>query len=59
MLCWSDRNPFGYGPERVTQTALRRAFADGWTVEAIEPEVLETRLPSGTVQAWLARLLRS
>ncbi len=58
VLCWSDRNPFGYGPERVTRTALRRAFSEGWTVEAIDAETLETRLPSETVHAWLARLRR-
>lgn len=59
VLCWSDRNPFGYGPERVTRGALRRTFGEGWAVESIDPEVLETRLPAGTVHAWLARLRRS
>jgi SAM-dependent methyltransferase len=58
LLCWSDRNPFGRGPERVTRSAIRAAFRGGWTVESIEPESLETRLPEGSVHAWLARLRR-
>jgi SAM-dependent methyltransferase len=56
VLCWSSRNPFGYGPERITRTTLRRSFvaADGWSIERIEPEQLETLLPEGSVHAWLA-----
>lgn len=59
VVAWSDRNPFGIGPERVRRQALRDAFrADtGWRVMAIEPVELETRLPMGRVHAWLARLV--
>ncbi|MGC8634469.1 MAG: class I SAM-dependent methyltransferase [Candidatus Limnocylindrales bacterium] len=56
VLCWSDRNPFGYGPERVGRADLLGAFVHGWRVEAIDDERLETRLPPGEVHAWLARL---
>jgi SAM-dependent methyltransferase len=61
VLCWSDRNPFGFGPRRVTRRELRSAFsrASGWRVEAIVEETLETRLPAGPVAAWLARLSRT
>jgi cyclopropane fatty-acyl-phospholipid synthase-like methyltransferase len=60
VLCWSDRNPFGFGPRRVTRRELRATFraAAGWRVEAIGEETLETRLPAGGVAAWLARLSR-
>jgi SAM-dependent methyltransferase len=60
VLCWSDRNPFGFGPRRVTRRELRGAFqvAAGWRVEEIVAETLETRLPAGSVAAWLARLSR-
>jgi SAM-dependent methyltransferase len=58
LLCWSDRNPFGRGPRRVTRREIRAAFRDGWRVESIEPEWLETRLPEGRVDAWLARIVR-
>ena len=59
MLCWSERNPWGYGPRRVTQTEIREAFADGWSVEAIVPEVLESKLPGARVHAWLATITRT
>lgn len=60
ILCWSDRNPFGFGPRRITRRELRTAFgaAAGWRVEGIVAETLETRLPAGSVAAWLARLTR-
>ncbi len=56
VLAWSDRNPFGYGPERVRRLDLRRAFSGAWRVESIVEEQLETLLPGGRVHAWLARL---
>lgn len=58
LLCWSDRNPFGYGPERIGRTDLRRTFGRGWIVEGIDEEELESLLEAGRVHAWLARLHR-
>ena len=60
VVAWSDRNPFGIGPARVSRRELRSAFraSEGWRVTAIEPAELETRLPMGQVHAWLARLRR-
>ena len=60
VLCWSDRNPFGVGPRRITRRELRSAFrvAAGWRVDEIVAETLETRLPTGRVAAWLARVSR-
>ncbi|HET9520249.1 MAG TPA: class I SAM-dependent methyltransferase [Candidatus Limnocylindrales bacterium] len=54
VVCWNERNDFGYGPERVTRGAIRSSFSRGWRVEAIEAETLETRLAGGTAHAWLA-----
>lgn len=59
LLCWSSRNPFGYGPTRIRRGDIRTAFTRGWRIEAIEADELETRLPPGRVHAWLARLRRS
>ncbi len=59
LLCWSDRNPFGRGPERVSRADIRAAFRSGWSVDAIDAEELETLLPEGRVHAWLARLRRA
>ena len=60
VLCWSDRNPFGYGPRRVSRREVRATFraSSGWRVEAIEPEELVSRLPGRVVHAWLVRLGR-
>ena len=59
VLCWSDRNPFGHGPRRISPGEIRETFLDGWRVEAIDPEWLETRLPDGRIHAWLARIVRT
>jgi SAM-dependent methyltransferase len=56
VLAWSDRNPFGYGPERVRRRDLRAAFSAAWRVESVDAEELETLLPEGHVHAWLARM---
>ncbi len=60
VLCWSDRNAFGFGPRRVTRREIRSMFraSTGWRVDAIEPAELASRLPGGRVHAWLARLTR-
>ncbi len=60
ILCWSDRNPFGVGPRRVTRREIRSTFtaATGWRVDAIEEAALASRLPGRVVHAWLARLAR-
>lgn len=59
LLCWSERNPWGRGPRRVTQMELLGTFERGWAVRSIEPSVLETKLGGGSVHAWLARLTRA
>jgi len=60
LLCWSERNAFGFGPRRVTRREIRATFrsGDGWLVERIEQAELASRLPGGTAHAWLARLSR-
>lgn len=58
LLCFSDRQPGTWGPRRVTETELRAAFADGWRVEAIQPERFETNIAGPPVEAWLATFMR-
>ena len=58
LLCWSDRNPFGRGPRRISRREIRAIFHDGWQVETIDPEWLDTLLPDGRIHAWLARIVR-
>jgi cyclopropane fatty-acyl-phospholipid synthase-like methyltransferase len=58
MLCWSERNEWGYGPRRVTQEEIRGTFADGWTVDSIEDAAFEANVPRWSIHAWLAGITR-
>ena len=58
LLCWSDRNPFGRGPRRISRREIRDTFREGWQVEAIDHEWLDTLLPEGRIHAWLAQIVR-
>jgi SAM-dependent methyltransferase len=60
LMCFSEHTPGTAGPRRVTQSELRTAFADGWTVERIEPAEIEVRPDWASVpaKAWLARIVR-
>ena len=66
LACFSDQEPEGQGPRRISQADLKSAFADGWMVESIEPIRFEVRpdMPElsfspGGPKAWLATIRRS
>ncbi len=59
LLCFSDAEPPGWGPRRITQDDLRSAFRDGWLVRSIEPALFETTKEQGNVQAWRASIVRA
>ena len=59
LLCFSDGEPPGWGPRRVTEAELRATFATGWRVLDIVPAVFETTLDAGDVRAWRASLSRA
>jgi cyclopropane fatty-acyl-phospholipid synthase-like methyltransferase len=59
MLCWSERNEWGYGPRRVTQAEIHESFAQGWIVESIEDDSFETNVAQWSIHAWLARITRA
>jgi SAM-dependent methyltransferase len=61
LMCFSDRQPGMFGPRRVSQDELRAAFADGWTIVAIEAEAFALNRGAfgiATAQAWLATVSR-
>ena len=58
VLCFSEREAGDWGPRRVTERELREAFRDGWRVERIVPERLETNMGPEGVQGWLATARR-
>jgi SAM-dependent methyltransferase len=43
LICFSDAEPPGKGPRRVTKQELLDSFASGWTIESIEPSRYEVR----------------
>ncbi|HEU4355400.1 MAG TPA: class I SAM-dependent methyltransferase [Actinomycetota bacterium] len=57
ILCWSERNAWGFGPRRVTQMELRGTFERGWNIR-IRGSELESRLEDATIHAWLCELGR-
>jgi SAM-dependent methyltransferase len=59
MLCFSENEPPGWGPRRITQDEIRVAFADGWRVESIEPTDIYVTLRSAPVPSWLASIVRT
>ncbi len=59
MLCFSDEEPPGWGPRRVTQAEIREAFARGWEVETIEPTDLHVTIRAEPVRSWIASISRN
>jgi SAM-dependent methyltransferase len=59
MLCFSDRQPGDWGPRRIRQEEIRNCFADGWTVESIEPTKIEITIDPVGAEAWLASIVRT
>ena len=43
LLCFSDNEPPGDGPRRVSQQEIHDAFAEGWQVESIQEARFEVR----------------
>ncbi len=43
LLCFSDAEPGEAGPRRVSRKEIEDAFAEGWSVESIEPARYEVR----------------
>ena len=58
MLCFSEHEPPGWGPRRVTQAEIRGAFAHGWDVASIEPTELDVTIRSEPVLSWFASIKR-
>jgi ubiquinone/menaquinone biosynthesis C-methylase UbiE len=56
MLCFSEHEPGGYGPRRVTQAEIRQTFGDGWTVRSVRAAVFENRRSKTGAAAWLASI---
>jgi len=58
VLCFSDGEPPGWGPRRVSKAELREAFADGWREVEIVPHAFGTNLGRQGAKAWRASFVR-
>ena len=65
LLCFSDQEPPGDGPRRVTQQEIQDAFAKGWEVESIEesrfevrPDLEDVQFSEGGPFAWFGIIRR-
>ena len=53
MMCFSNREPRGWGPRRISERRIRLTFDTGWNIEYIRPALFEANRPGGTAEAWL------
>jgi SAM-dependent methyltransferase len=65
LLCFSDEEPGTEGPRRVSKKELHDAFAEGWTIESIQPFRVEVRpdlkdfsFSKGGPKAWFVMVRR-
>jgi hypothetical protein len=56
MLCFSDREPAGYGPRRITKREIEESFGDGWSINYIRPAVFESRTRAEGSRAWFSSI---
>ena len=58
MLAFSDLEPAGYGPRRITKQEIHDLFSDGWRVNGIQAAVFESRTRKEGSRAWLSSITR-
>ncbi len=59
MLCFSDQEPGGYGPRRITQREIRDSFRDGWSINYIRAATFESRTRAEGPRAWLSSISKN
>ena len=58
MLAFSELEPGGYGPRRITKKEMQAAFSDGWRINEIRAAVFESRTRLEGSRAWLSSITR-
>jgi len=58
MLAFSEQEPGGYGPRRITQKEIQAAFSDGWRINEIQATIFESRTRAEGPHAWLSSITR-
>jgi cyclopropane fatty-acyl-phospholipid synthase-like methyltransferase len=59
MLCFSDKEPPGYGPRRITEQEIRETFSKGWSINYIRPATFESNTRAQGPRAWLSSITRT
>ncbi|MFW9876088.1 MAG: class I SAM-dependent methyltransferase [Candidatus Thorarchaeota archaeon] len=54
MLCFSNLEPPGFGPRRISKEDIYNTFNHNWEILSIEPEIFESNF--GNAKAWLAKI---
>ena len=59
LMCFSDKEPPGDGPRRVSRQEIHTAFAEGWQIESIDevrfelrPDLEDMQFSEGGPYAW-------
>ena len=55
MLCFSDKEPPGFGPRRVSKRLIRKTLEPGFVVEYISDTFFQSRIHQGGARAYLTR----
>ena len=58
MLAFSDLEPGGYGPRRITKQEVHDAFSVGWRINDIQAAVFESHTRKEGSRAWLSSITR-
>ena len=58
LLCFSDEEPPGWGPRRISEREIRSTFSGHFAISRVLPARFSTRLPREDPKAWLATLTR-
>jgi 2-polyprenyl-3-methyl-5-hydroxy-6-metoxy-1,4-benzoquinol methylase len=58
MLAFSELEPAGYGPRRITKQEIQAAFSDGWRITEIRAAVFESHTRPEGSRAWLSSITR-
>jgi len=56
MLCFSDMEPAGYGPRRISTREIQDSFREGWCIRYIRPATFESRTRAKGPRAWLSSI---